>query len=110
MKPDIDGKYHCYKCRDAFTTRQALSRHKTSKHSTVLMTYRCPYCSHEGSRAYDVLSKHVPRIHPDKTRETKLVDITEVTRAKPNVMPEKFKLSPSTDKERRVKKLRSGKL
>ena len=83
MKPDVNGKFRCFTCQDMFSTRQALSRHRTSKHSTVITTYQCPYCAHEGGRAYDVISKHIPRVHVEKVGIVKMADICEVTRTRP---------------------------
>lgn len=84
MKPDGNGAYKCYDCEAVFTKPQALSRHKVAVHSSTVSRFRCPYCTHIGSRAYDVFSKHIVRIHPDKAMTVKMMDIEEVTEPNPS--------------------------
>ena len=79
MIPDSDGGFRCFACEAVFTTRQALSRHKLKVHgSKTEERFQCPYCSHVGSRAYDVFSRHIRKDHRERAGSTCLNDIKSV--------------------------------
>ena len=82
MRPNKDGTFSCFQCGSNFASGSALSRHKSTKHTDRVVIYKCPHCTHESSRAYDILTRHMPINHPQATGAT-LSDLEQVSRRRP---------------------------
>jgi hypothetical protein len=78
MWENVEVMHKCNICMKAFSTKHNLRRHKEEQHFSMVSKYRCPFCTHVGSRANDVLRFHVRREHPDKYDGLRQKDLKRV--------------------------------